>query len=332
MKKIFITGGAGYVGSRLVEDLVENNYDVTIFDTLYYGDKHLNHLSEKITVIKGDIRDTQLLSKSLDNHEIFLHLACISNDASFVLNEELSKSVNLDAFEPMVIEAKKKGVKRFIYASTSSVYGVSEKKDVREDHPLVPLTLYNRFKGECEPMLLKHTNEHFTGIVFRPATVCGYSSRQRLDLSVNILTNFAVNKDKIVIFGGDQMRPNLHILDYIRAVKLLIETKKNLVENEIFNVGFQNLSINQIASIVKKVTEKEFPRKKILIEYEETNDNRSYHINSDKIKQKLGFEPKYTIEEAIIELCNAFKNGLLPNSFDDDNYFNVKKMKNLKVV
>ena len=332
MKKIFITGGAGYVGSRLVDDLVNNNYDVTIYDTLYYGKKHLSYLGDKIKIIKGDIRNNKLLSNSINGHEIFIHLACISNDASFVLNEELSKSVNLDAFEPMVLAAKNKGVKRFIYASTSSVYGVSDKKDVREDHPLVPLTLYNKFKGECEPLLFKHTDKNFLGVVFRPATVCGYSSRQRLDLSVNILTNFAVNKDKIIVFGGDQMRPNLNILDYIRAVKILIEKDDELVRDEIFNVGYQNLSINQIADLVKKVTEKEFNGKKISIEFQKTDDNRSYHINSDKIKAKLGFQPKHTIEEAIIELCNAFKSKKLPNSFDDDNYFNVKKMKNLKIV
>jgi len=331
MKKIFITGGAGYVGSRLVEDLITKDYEITIYDTLYYGQSHLEHLFDKIKIIKGDIRDTTLISNSLNGHEIFLHLACISNDASFVLNEKLSKSVNLDAFEPMVIEAKKKGVKRFVYASSSSVYGVSEQKNVREDHPLVPLTLYNRFKGECEPLLFKHTDENVAGVVFRPATVCGYSSRQRLDLSVNILTNFAVNKEKIVVFGGNQMRPNLHILDYIRAVELLITSSANLIKNKIFNVGYQNLSINQIANLVKEVTEKEFPEKKIAIEHEKTNDNRSYHINSDRIKNELGFEPQHTIEEAIIELCDAFKKGELPDSFNNDNYFNVKKMQNLNV-
>ncbi len=329
-KKVFITGGGGYVGCRLVEDII-NKYDVTIYDTFYFGNEHLKHLTKKANIVKGDIRDTKLLQSSCNGHDIFIHLACISNDASFALNEELSKTVNLDAFEPMVLAAKKGGVKKFIYASTSSVYGISENKNVTEDHPLVPLTLYNKFKGMCEPLLLKHTDKNFIGVIFRPATVCGYSKRQRLDLSVNILTNFAVNKNKIVIFGGDQLRPNLHIIDYVRAVNLLMEADDNLVKDEIFNVGYQNLSINQISQIVKKVVEEEFPGKKIKIERQKSNDKRSYHINSDKIKKILNFQPEHTIEEAVVELCNAFKNGLLPNSFGDDNYFNVKKMLKLNV-
>jgi len=331
MKKIFITGGAGYVGSRLVPELLENGFKVTVFDIMFFGDSSLPKNNDNLKIIKGDIRNTKLLQTSCNNHDIFIHLACISNDASFALNEELSKSVNLDAFEPMVLAAKSGGVKRFIYASTSSVYGISEEKNVREDHPLVPLTLYNKFKGMCEPLLLKNTDKNFTGVIFRPATVCGYSKRQRLDLSVNILTNFAVNKNKIVVFGGKQLRPNLHILDYIRAVKLLIEADEKLIANETFNVGYQNLSINQIAEIVKKVVEKKFSDKKIKIEYEESNDKRSYHINSDKIKQILNFQPKHTIEQAVLELCEAFQNKFLPKSFEDENYFNVKKMLKLNV-
>ena len=329
-KKIFITGGAGYVGSRLVPELLNDGFHVTIYDTMFFGDNFLPKDNKKLKIIKGDIRDTKFLGDSCKDHDVFIHLACISNDASFALNEELSKSVNLDAFEPMVLVAKSSGIKRFIYASTSSVYGISDQKNVREDHPLVPLTLYNKFKGMCEPLLLNHTDTNFTGVIFRPATVCGYAPRQRLDLSVNILTNFAVNKNKIVVFGGQQLRPNLNIIDYIRAVKLFINSEERLIANEIFNVGYQNLSISQIAEIVKNVVENKF-QKKIEIEYQESDDKRSYHINSDKIKNSLNFEPKHTIEEAVLELCEAFKNNNLPNSFDDENYFNVKKMLKLNV-
>jgi nucleoside-diphosphate-sugar epimerase len=192
------------------------------------------------------------------------------------------------------------------------------------------LTLYNKYKGMCEPLLLKHTDKNFEGVIFRPATVCGYAPRQRLDLSVNILTNFAVNKGMIKVFGGDQLRPNLHVKDYCEAVKVLIESDSKKIENQIFNIGYQNLSILEIANLVKKVVEKEFPEKgKINIVREKSDDNRSYHINSDKIKKLLNYSPKRSIENAVEDLCNAFKQGLLANSFKDDIYFNINRMKNI---
>ena len=263
---------------------------------MYFGDHFLPKNNSDLTIIQGDIRDQKKLRDSCKNHDYFVHLACISNDTSFALDEKLSTTINLDAFKPMVKIAKENGIKRFIYASSSSVYGVSDKKNVTEDHPLVPLTLYNKFKGMCEPQLLEETDNNFHGVVFRPATVCGYSPRQRLDLSVNILTNFAVNKKFIKVFGGDQLRPNLHIADYCEAVFLLISAEENKIKNEIFNVGYQNLSIMQIAEKVKKVVEKEFSDiSDVKIVREKSDDIRSYHINSDKIKDILNFTPKYSI-------------------------------------
>ncbi|MDA7636497.1 SDR family oxidoreductase [Candidatus Pelagibacter sp.] len=327
LNKIFITGGAGYVGSRLVPFFLEKNYKVCVYDTMYFGSEHLkNHAN--LTLIKGDIRDTKKIEISCKGYDIFLHLACISNDSSFELNEELSKTINYDCFEPMVSSAKNVGIKRFIYASSSSVYGVSEEKDVKEDHKLLPLTLYNKFKGMCEPQLLKYTDDNFTGVIFRPATVYGCSNRMRFDLSVNILTNHAIKNKKILVFGGSQLRPNLHIEDYCEAVKLLCECDKSKIENEIFNVGYQNLSILDIAKKVKKIVESKFEDiDNIEIELQESNDIRSYHINSDKIYDKLEFKPQKTIEYGIGEICDAFKNGLFKDSFDNINYYNVKKLK-----
>lgn len=330
-KSIFITGGAGYVGSRLVPMLLDKGYVVTVYDILFFGDEFLPKENPNLTVIKGDLRDCNKLKKSCKNHEIFIHLACVSNDASFVLDEKLSTSINLDSFEPMVKASKESGNKRFIYASTSSVYGISEKKDVTEDHPLLPLTLYNKYKGMCEPILFKYTDDNFEGVIFRPATVCGYAPRLRLDLSVNILTNHAVINNKIKVFGGDQLRPNLHIQDYCDCVELLINADKSKIKNEIFNVGYQNLSISNLSQIVKKVVEKEFPEKnQIEIETTSSDDNRSYHINSDKIKNILGFQPKYTIEDAVKELCDSFKKGLIKNSFEDDIFYNIKRMQKIQ--
>jgi nucleoside-diphosphate-sugar epimerase len=330
--KIFITGGAGYCGSRLVPQLLLKGYKVTVYDLMIFGyDCMVDH--ENLKIIKGDIRDINLLEKSCEEHDVFINLACISNDASFALDEKLSTSINLDAFEPMVLASKRSGIKRFIYASSSSVYGLSKEKNVKEDHPLVPLTLYNKYKGMCEPLLFKHTDKNFTGTIFRPATVCGYSPRLRLDLSVNILTNYAINKNKITVFGGDQLRPNLHIQDYCDLVEMLISADKKNIENEIFNVGYQNLSINEISLVVKKVVEYEYPDKKdINIEKTSTDDNRSYHINSDKIYKKLEFKPKYSIEHAVTELCKKFKEGNIKNSFEDDFFFNVKRFKRLQIT
>ena len=330
-KKIFISGGAGYCGSRLVPQLISKGYIVTVYDLLIFG-KDFFPFHENLKIIKGDIRDIKHLEKSCKDHDIFINLSCISNDASFILDEKLSTSINLDAFEPMVIVAKNNGIKRFIYASSSSVYGLSDQKDVKEDHPLVPLTLYNKYKGMCEPILLKHTDNNFEGVIFRPATVCGYAPRLRLDLSVNILSNHAINKNKITVFGGEQLRPNLHIQDYCNLVELLINTESEKIKNEIFNVGYQNLSINQIAQIVKNVVQEEFPEKgNIEIIKTASDDNRSYHINSDKIKEKLSFKPKYSIEDAVRELCFNFKKNKILNSFEDDFYFNVKRLKRLKI-
>ena len=333
MTKIFITGGAGYCGSRLVPQLLDEGHDVTVYDILYFGSDFLPKNNPKLKVIQGDIRDAKKLGESCAGHEIFVSLACISNDASFELDEELSTTVNMDAFEPMVLAAKKAGIKRFIYASSSSVYGVSEEPDVTEDHPLVPLTLYNKYKGLCEPILKKHTDENFVGVIFRPATVCGYAPRLRLDLSVNILTNHAVVKDKITVFGGSQLRPNLHVQDYCDVVKLLIKAPTEKVANETFNVGNQNMSIMDIAKLVRKVVGEEFPEKKdIEIVTTPSDDLRSYHINSDKIKNALGFTPKYTVEDAVRDLCNAFKQNKIPMSFEDDRYYNVKRIKRLNAA
>jgi nucleoside-diphosphate-sugar epimerase len=331
--RVFVTGGAGYVGSALIPRLLGRGYKVTSYDICYYGDNFLPKSNANLQVIRGDIRDTAKLAGTLAGHDSFISLACISNDASFELDEKLSTSVNLDAFEPMVIAAKKAGVRRFIFASSSSVYGVSDQPDVTEEHPLVPLTLYNKFKGMCEPLLFKHTDASFVGVVFRPATVCGYAPRQRFDLSVNILTNHAVNNGKITVFGGEQMRPNLHILDYCDAVELLLDAPDEKVANETFNVGYQNMSILDIALLVKRVVEREFPeRGEIGIVKTPSDDKRSYHINSDKIRRVLGYIPKHTIEQAVSDLCRAFKDRRFRNSMSDDIYFNVRRMKNLQAA
>jgi nucleoside-diphosphate-sugar epimerase len=337
MEKLFdsvlVTGGAGYCGSLLVPQLLDQGYKVTVYDTMFFGDAFLPKENIRLRVVKGDIRDTARLAAATAGHDAFVSLACISNDASFELDEALSTSVNMDAFEPMVVAAKSAGVKRFIYASSSSVYGVSDQPDVTEDHPLVPLTLYNKFKGMCEPLLKKHADDGFTGVIFRPATVCGYAPRLRLDLSVNILTNHAINAGKITVFGGSQLRPNLHVQDYCDAVKLFLTAPAEKIQRETFNVGYQNLSIMDIARLVQRVVSKEFPEKgEVAIVTTPSDDLRSYHINSDKIRRVLGYAPRHSIEDAVRDLCQAFRDGLIPDSMNDDQYFNVRRLKRLRAA
>ena len=337
MQKLFdsvlVTGGAGYCGSLLVPQLLDQGYKVTVYDTMFFGDAFLPKDNIRLRVVKGDIRDTARLAAATAGHDAFVSLACISNDASFELDEALSTSVNMDAFEPMVVAAKSAGVKRFIYASSSSVYGVSDQPDVTEDHPLVPLTLYNKFKGMCEPLLKKHADDGFTGVIFRPATVCGYAPRLRLDLSVNILTNHAINAGKITVFGGSQLRPNLHVQDYCDAVKLFLTAPAEKIQRETFNVGYQNLSIMDIARLVQRVVSKEFPEKgEVAIVTTPSDDLRSYHINSDKIRRVLGYAPRHSIEDAVRNLCQAFRDGLIPDGMNDDQYFNVRRLKRLRAA
>jgi nucleoside-diphosphate-sugar epimerase len=320
-----VTGGAGYVGAVLIPKLLERGYEVRVLDLFLFGRDVLPQTNRDLECIQGDIRDEGLLGDALPGCDAVIHLACISNDPSFELNPTLSKTINFDAFEPLVSISKHSGVRRFIYASTSSVYGVSDEPEVTEEHPLVPLTDYNKFKGLCEPILLKYQSPEFTTVIVRPATVCGYSPRQRLDLTVNILTNLAVNNRKITIFGGSQQRPNIHIDDIAELYVDLLERPAEQIAGKTFNAAYQNHTVSELGEMVRKVVTEHMPELgEIAVETTPSNDLRSYHVSSAKIQRELGWAPKRSVEDAIVDLCGAFKAGKLPNSLTDPRYINVK--------
>lgn len=324
-RTILVTGGAGYVGAVLVPKLLARGYNVRVLDLFLFGHDVLPSSNPALECIQGDIRNQDLLRQVLPGSDAVIHLACISNDPSFELNPGLSKMINFDAFEPLVEIARRSGAQRFVYASTSSVYGVSDAPEVTEDHPLVPLTDYNKYKGLCEPILGRYQGEDFTTVTIRPATVCGYSPRQRLDLTVNILTNLAVNCRKITIFGGAQKRPNIHVDDIADLYVDLLERPSEQIAGKIFNAAYQNHTVAQLGEMVRSVVAEEMPEvAPIAVETTPSNDLRSYHVSSEKIRRELGWAPRRSVEDAIRDLCAAFKCGRLPNSLSDTRYFNVK--------
>jgi len=328
-QKVLVTGGAGYVGSVLVPKLLDAGYRVKVLDLYIYGGHVLSTVRDhpNLEEIRGDLRDQSLLQLALQGCDSVIHLACISNDPSFELNPDLGKSINYDAFTPLVNISIDNGVKRFIFASSSSVYGIKNEDRVTEELSLEPLTDYSKYKALCEEILIKYQTSEFTPVIVRPATVCGYSPRLRLDLTVNILTNHAVNRGQITVFGGTQKRPNIHIEDITDLYVDLLARSTQQVAGKIWNVGYENHQVSQIAEIVKGVV----GREEVEIVTTPTDDLRSYHISSAKIQQDLGFTPQYTVGEAVQDLVGAFQSGKISNPFDNTNYYNVKKMNAIQI-
>jgi nucleoside-diphosphate-sugar epimerase len=335
MSHVCIPGGAGYVGAVLVPKLLGRGHTVTVLDNYQFGRGALATVrgAAGLREIDGDVRDRAAVARALEGCDAVIHLACVSNDPSFELDADLAKTINYDCFPMFVEEAKRAGVRRFVYISSSSVYGVSDAPEVREDHPLLALTDYSKYKALCEPIVLAEQSPSFTTLVLRPATVCGASSRMRFDLSVNILTNHAINKRRITVFGGVQLRPNIHIEDVtdLYADVLLESTAR--IAGKTFNAGYQNRSIADIAEIVRGVVAREFPDgEPIAVVTEPTDDIRSYRVNSDSIAAELGFTPRYTIEDAVRDICAWYRAGRFPNSLDDPSYYNVRTLKQLAAI
>lgn len=308
---ILVTGGCGYIGSVLTPKLLHLGHQVTVFDILWFG-RHLpDH--ENLRVVQGDIRDVD--SVPMQGIDAIIHLANIANDPCGELSAKLSWEVNVLATMGLVEKAISHGVKQFILSSSGSVYGVKSEDKVTEDLSLVPISDYNKTKMISERVLLSY-QDRITVQCIRPATVCGYSPRMRLDLSVNMLAIQALANGRITVFGGDQTRPNIHIQDITDVFIHFL----NLGDKApgIYNAGFENTSILDIA---KQVTQ-HVPAEIVI---SASNDPRSYRLNSDKLKL-TGFVPKHTVDDAIREIIAAFRSGTL---HDQDLWYNIKTMKKL---
>jgi len=327
-KQVLVTGGAGYVGSVLVPKLLARDFGVRVLDLFLYGEDVLDasRNDPRLQLIKGDLRHLPTVEAALAGCDAVIHLACISNDPSFELDPELGRSINLDAFRPLVRASKAAGVRRFIYASSSSVYGIKEVSSVTEDLPLLPLTDYSKFKAECEKILREEQAPGFVTLTLRPATICGYSPRQRLDVVVNILTSHAVHNGKIKVFGGGQLRPNLHIEDMTDLYVQCLDAPDEQIDGRIWNAGYENRTVTELAETVRDVV-----GGPIALEVVPTDDNRSYHVSSERIRREFGFAPQYTIADAVSELNAAFKDGRIPDAMSNSRYYNIRVMQEARL-
>jgi len=315
--KILVTGGAGYVGTRLVQRLLQLGHRVNVLDTMVYGNQIKNSWPGQLEIFQGDIRDTGAVKRSLEDVEVVYHLAAISNDPTGNLNPKITIDVNKEGTEHLLKECKKAKIRQFIYASSSSGFGIQEGENITENFVPKPLTVYSETKLESEQLVLKQ--EDFCVTAIRPATICGVSPRQRFDLVVNALCGSAFFDKQITVYGGEQRRPNLTMADMVEIYVLLLKAPIDLVHQQVFNAGWENSTIKELA---KKVTQK-FG---LPIVTKPSSDNRDYHICSRKIERVLGYVPVSTIDIAIAELKEAMSYGFFEH-YKSPMYNNIVMLK-----
>lgn len=314
----------------LTHRLHQLGYHVTVLDTGWFGLDHLKgHALRKARtcdIVKGDIRSEKDLALAFFQADVIIHLACVSNDPSFEMNPELGKSINYDAFQGILKAVKKSGAKRFIYASSSSVYGVKDEEKVTEDLSCDPLTDYSKYKLMCEQDLKSFDLGTTKWTIIRPATVCGWSPRLRLDLILNALTISALVNKRINVHGGGQYRPNVNIRDMVRAYVAVMEAPEHVVHGQTYNVGGENFTVNQLAKLVHKVLRDP----KVEIVHEPVIDNRSYRINSEKILKDIGFHTQFLFDEAVSSILLSYHK--LRQPLTNPLYSNIKQMQKLGLV
>lgn len=331
MAKILITGGFGYVGSRLTPHLLNLGHHVRVLDLMLYTnagldalkrDKNFPQWQNRFELIAGDMRDPQTTERAVTGVDTIIHLAAISNDPTGDIDEVLTRQVNFDAVGMLLALAKVKGVKRFINASSSSVFGVRDVADIDETLEPEPITFYSKYKMHAEWLVTAAASADFCAVNIRPATICGFSPRQRFDLTVNKLTADAVRKRVITVHGGEQRRPNVGMTDMINLYGLLVNTDAKKINGRTFNFGFENLKVIEIA----KVIQSELSDLNVEIKVTDTLDKRDYHISSAKILKELGYQPVSSIRAEVAEIRRALDGGTFPD-VDAPEHYNMKFMK-----
>jgi nucleoside-diphosphate-sugar epimerase len=317
MKNVLVTGGNGYIGSNLIPKLLNIGLNVTCIDLMIYGDNLLpKHPS--LTMVKGDIRNLDMLKKFISQQDIVIHLAFVSNDPGNELDPGAAKSINVDSFRPLVELSVNSGVKRFIFLSSCSVYGIQSGL-VSESFSPNPLTAYASSKLECEIILQEYYSDKFSPVILRPATVCGVSRRQRLDLIINRMASHAFYERKILLRNKEQIRPSVHIDDLVSAIILMITSGKNKVSNKKFNIAFENRNVFNSAQLIQSVIECN-----IEVDPIKESDMRSYSVSSQKIMQHLDFKPQYSVKQAVIDLAKIFTSNTLLDPLHNPLYHSRK--------
>ena len=327
MKRVLVTGGAGYIGSVLTRRLLDSGYEVVVLDALIFTDAGVRSLRghSRLKLVNDDIRNHTSLKASLSGVDGVVHLAAIANDPSAELDPTLTREVNLEIYPALLSAAADAGVSRFINLSSTAVYGINCDRNLTEDDPINPLTEYSVCKAKSESIVKDYNRDSFTTINLRCGTVCGWSPRMRFDLCANTLTAYALVNRKLTVWGGAQQRPQIHIADLADFVVESLTISADKIGGKTFNAAGHNSSVMKIAETIREVMNGDLE----LNSAPPRVDERSYHVSSEKMARELGFEPQRGIKDAVVEIVEAYQSGQWKDPHDSL-YHNVKRMQALE--